>query len=766
MTTSVNQVRLCKELNQNNWITGCEKIQYFLKFPEVMATVFLNETWALIGFDDLPPVYQQWIVLLEKNTVTVNQVDLSCANAEVHQLSFKTEEEEFIAAARWAKNLVEKGINNIGIVHPELAMNRNKVEEVFLAIFHPDQIYCAQKIVSHEFSLSAGTPLGTQWMVKVALNLLSLVKASYRLSDIDFMLRQGYIGSNISHSTENLRVVNLIKQTGCTIWPIQLLLNWLAMHTESQYILAFFQKFKLAKFELNSPINIASFVQFVKKILAIFDFPGERKLSSLEYQTLDCFYRAMESFVQLALISPAKKYHEWVIEFETYLTFIPFQPESGEVPVNITGVLEASGQIFSHLWIMGMNNQNWPASADPNPFIPYFLQREKKMPHASSEREYELSTKITERLKKSAGRVIFSYGQYDQDKAYLPSDCIKSIATIPFGLIEQSRVILENQEYQTELFEDTQAPKVQPAEKISGGSSILKAQAACPFKAFAEVRLNLKKIDLLEPVLGISAMERGIIVHDILDKLWAELNSHQRLCDYVEQDLELLIEAKINNSIDLFRKKDPSRLGDVFWKNEKINLHQVLLNWLKLEKKREPFEVVLRESWQKIQLEGLTLNLRIDRMDLTLSKEAILIDYKTGEMSFSTCFGERLSEPQLPIYCLLAQETKPLGVAFGVVKPTGECDFIGITYSEGVLPSVKALEDQKNYLAKLGVDCKNKLASDEIWQALITYWQVNLGHIAKQFMSGIAAVSPKDHTQTCRYCHLTTLCRIHEKIMT
>jgi ATP-dependent helicase/nuclease subunit B len=750
------------ELKQNQWITGAQRIGYFLSYPEILSSIWANQSWLLIGFDDLPPIYEQFMAQKER-------VDLALSDARASQISFRSVAEEFQVAARWAKALVQKGEKNIGIVHPELAMHRHKIEEIFIEVFHPEHIYCAQKIVSPEFTLSAGTPLGSQILVKAALKLLALVQTKFSISEIEFILRHGYIGKNISQLSENLRVIRLLKTTECSMWPVEKLLVWLKANTESEYILDLFLVLNNTASQtknLSSPISVLYFIESIRKILSLFDFPGERLLSSLEYQTTQRLYQAIENYSDLAMIIPEKKYLDHLIDFETYLNFIPFQAESGEVPVNIMGVLEASGQLFSHLWVMGMNNHNWPASPEPNPFLPYDLQREKNMPHASAEREYEISNKISDRLKISASLVYFSYSQYEEDKPRLPSECIQSLEVIDLGMIEQSGFTQDNQALTIEQIEDNQAPKVDPNEKISGGTSILKAQAACPFKGFSEVRLKLKAENSLEAVLGISAMERGILIHDILDKLWAELKSHQNLLTFTQDELQRLIQEKMKQGIEKFREKDQSRLGDKFWLNEAINLKKVLVNWLNLEKEREPFEVLLRESWQKIHLEGLTLNLRIDRLDLTASQEAILIDYKTGEMSLASCFGDRLNEPQLPIYCLLGGDHAALGVAFGMVKPTGECSFVGITYSEGALPGVKSASYQQNYLAKLGVDCKNKLENSEVWTALCTYWQKKIGQLAREFIQGAADVSPKNQSQTCRYCHLMGLCRINEKIMT
>ncbi len=752
-----------KQLNHQQWITASERASYFVSHPEILIKLTQKQSWILLGFDDLPPIYNQVLSLL-----TFSQVNLRLSSAVSQQLSFRTATEECDTIAKWAKALVDRGEKNIGVVHPELAMHRQKIEEAFVKVFHPEQKYCAQKIITNRFSLSAGTPLGSQTLVKVVLKILNIVQQKYaRLADIDFMLRHVYLSKNSQEQSENLRVMGLLKQNGRTIWSFDKLHHWLSQHTESSMILTLIHNLKQKMHSENpeqTAIHLSGFIQKVKSYLEIFDFPGARILSSLEYQIVHHFYQALEVFSRLSLVVSHKKYEEHLNDFESYLTFIPFQAETGDVPVNIMGVLEGTGQLFSHLWVMGMNNHNWPASPDPNPFLPYQLQRQKAMPHASAEREYDLASKMTERLKFSAPDVIFSYSQYDEDKLCLPSECIRSMSILEVEKLKQSQAVQIVEEFRIEKVEDNHAPKVDKNEKISGGTRILKCQAICPFKGFSEARLKLK-LPLQESILGLSVMERGTLLHDILDKIWSTLKDHQTLLNYSVQELESLIQDKIKKSIILFQEKEPNRLGEVFWQNETANLTKVLMNWLNLEKKREPFSVLLRESWQTMQIEGLALNLRIDRVDLTTSGEAILIDYKTGQASFADCFGERLNEPQLPIYCLIETDYVPLGVAFGVVKPTGECDFVGITYSENVLPDVKSIEHQKSLLNKYGISCQETLNNNSLWQALLSYWRHHLAGLTTAFMSGEAQVAPKSGMQSCRTCHLSSFCRIKEKML-
>ena len=71
--------------------------------------------------------------------------------------------------------------------------------------------------------------------------------------------------------------------------------------------------------------------------------------------------------------------------------------------------------------------------------------------------------------------------------------------------------------------EDHQAPAVEEGGHVSGGTGLLKAQAVCPAWAFYQYRLHAKA--LKEPVDGLDAMDRGNLVHQVLEGFWAGRDS-------------------------------------------------------------------------------------------------------------------------------------------------------------------------------------------------------------------------------------------------
>ena len=179
---------------------------------------------------------------------------------------------------------------------------------------------------------------------------------------------------------------------------------------------------------------------------------------------------------------------------------------------------EVNGLRFDHLWVVGLHNDNWPASAKPNPFIPGSLQRAAHLPNSSPQRELEVAQTITRRLLETAPDCVFSYpGQIDGEDV-LPSPCLLSTLLTCRANRQAGRVKTGAASLPT-LKNHRSSPLVTPGELIHGtargGSSILKNQALCPFRAFASNRLGADGLET--PADGISPMLHGSLVHRVLE---------------------------------------------------------------------------------------------------------------------------------------------------------------------------------------------------------------------------------------------------------
>jgi RecB family exonuclease len=174
---------------------------------------------------------------------------------------------------------------------------------------------------------------------------------------------------------------------------------------------------------------------------------------------------------------------------------------------------------------------------------------------------------------------------------------------------------------------------------------------------------------------------------------------------------------------------------------EEERMRQVLRAWVELEKSRPDFVVAEREAVRQLVVGGLTMNVRVDRLDRLPDGGALLIDYKSGrslDTGLSRLYEERLMQPQLPLYALACPEAR--GVCYAELD-RGKCRMQGVAAEEGAAPGVKQVRED---------------VGD--WESLRALWRKRLGALAEEFTAGRADADPKAKSG-CGYCEQASLCR-------
>lgn len=282
-----------------------------------------------------------------------------------------------------------------------------------------------------------------------------------------------------------------------------------------------------------------------------------------------------------------------------------------------------------------------------------------------------------------------------------------------------------------------------------GGTWILKDQALCPFRAFAHYRLRGQELDRAQP--GIDAMTRGNLLHRVMETFWAEVGSQHELLKLEGEALEACISRHVVQAIDdhfpgQFRPQQA--LLDL----EQARLCGLVREWLvAVELDRDSFSVEELEQEHFEQIGPLKIRTVIDRIDRLEGGQRAILDYKTGQSHLDGLLGERLLEPQLPIYAIADSDRPAEAVAFARVQ-RGACKLIGIASGTGMLPGVAGVAGCKP-LRERGL---------EAWGQLLESWRRQLEQLATDFVDGVARVDPVSYDQACQFCDLAGLCRIAE----
>ena len=745
---------LDERLGENNWLEEAGQPEYVADLLE-KEIISCPDLFILAGFAQLSPVQEHILDVLSRHGCPVYALKLKEKKGFAKTVSMPDRNREIKSAALWIrKHLTNRTAESIGIVVPDLSMIRGEIEHNFDAVLHPDKMTSPLPVQNRIFDLTLGKPLDSYPLIAAAMNILELADDPVDTRTLSAVLNSPFVPGAEFEAGARGRLDAVLREgrEHAAAWNRVLYFAGKNNSDSSEpcpFLLTCMQRFKDKLSGLPSFQSPSAWSRTFDHLLDVFGWPGERSLQSHEYQTLkawhECLRRlgTLDGFKKVFSIDQARSRLKYILQGTV------FQPESPEVQVRIMGMLEAEGETFDRLWIMGLTDQIWPPHADPSPFLPASLQRRLNMPRSGPEQELAHARKILGRLLQSAEEVILSHPQREEDRELQPSPLILDIPVISEDDLDLppspdpwlNRPLHEN----LTSFHDDQGPVLSDAVRASGGSGVLKSQALCPFQAFARHRLGARNLE--EPAIGLGTLERGTIIHSALEHFWRNCPDQAFLLALSPGELTCRVHDAAAQAVKNMQIRKGSSMTPEFIALELERVQNLLHEWLELETGRAPFQVYALEKPIKAEINGLRLNVIADRMDRLENGEMVIIDYKTGQPSVSEWFKDRPGEPQLPIYSLFCPEPVA-GVYFGLVRK-GKCCFAGIGRHSDVIPGVMGFDE-------------NRLARDyDSWEDLLDVWNRTLENLAGEYMQGFAGVDPVS-PQVCRLCDLGPLCRWFE----
>lgn len=743
----------------------------------------------LLGFDEFNPQQVDLLAAMQAQGLQLCQLTICARQSKAYLWKSSDGKTELQKMARWARyQLAQNPADSIAVVVPDLQSRRREVERHLQEILAPGE-EGSESI--RPWNISMGTPLARVPMIQAAFDLLKLLDDSFDITDVSRILSSPWLRG--AKQERNHRA--LLEKRLRDKHPRQLKLSDIRYRCSeikdtnrygkplpepqhapqswnSPQLLSIVQQLQTYANNHQSSMSASSWAEsFDRLLLAVgwsfasdpletSDHAGasgnehnsERR--SHDWQVLQAWRDALGELASLDATGVLLSRANAIGQIKQICRETIFQPQSPAASIQVLGMYEVNGLRFDHLWVVGLYNDSWPTSARPNPFIPGKLQLDAGMPGSSPQRELEVARVITRRLLRTADNIIFSYpGKIDGEEVSA-SPLLKSTTAV-----SDAELLVWEGDSWLDAVAAAAAPALEPMlmpgpmvhGTARGGSSILRNQALCPFRAFASNRLGAEGLET--PVDGISPSLHGSLLHKVLELFWTETVSQAALLALSEDQLcgrvRTHVDAVVADEYGL--KQRPA-----FRQVEADRIYRLVLEYLKLEVERDPFEVTGFEQEVLPVIEGQTIRLIIDRIDEVAAGAKIIIDYKTGKVDPKKWFSERPEDPQMPLYAISVAAT-PAALAFAVIRDE-KCEFKGIASETGLLPDLPPRDIKANrYLVEAGNDM----------QLTLNNWRSIVHRLMSEFLAGDARVDPKSGLKTCEqtYCQLQSLCRVGELVM-
>ncbi len=606
------------------------------RLPDVVRALIVAGSVAspaevvLAGFDEPTPQQAAFFEALAARGTRIVRLADERDPGDCRRQAATDAHDELERMADWVANrLAADSEARIGIVVPDLAARRRAIARALDAALMPDALLAPDR--ARPYTVSLGGSLADTPLVATALRGLRLA-----IEDLDFSEASALLCSpHVQFGPAPARAVFDVewrRRAGPMVSLAHLVSaargarngEPVAPRAGLEALLAWRQGIRSGRRRLSEWAAL-----FIEGLRAI-GFPGRRAPDSAEYQTLVRWQELLAEFVSLERVQGPLDLGGAFRRLARLAASTVFQPEGGDPPVQVMGLLEANGLEFDHLWIAGLTSEGWPLAARPHPMLPLELQRARRMPGALAEIELQRARATLVRLARSAGEVIASHATRDGDRTLAPASMIAdwSIAS-PMARARRALDVIAPE--RLEMLIDAVAPPLPATRIVGGGVATLTDQSACPFRAFAKHRLAAGEPE--QPHDGLAASERGDLVHRVLAGFWRSMPDRTRsfIAGMTSDARSAALELAADKAIARIRERRLDGFGARLLGLEKRRLVSLAAQWLQFEiDGRDEFEVKWTEERRTLAIGQLSLTGQLDRVDSLPHGRTIIIDYKTG----------------------------------------------------------------------------------------------------------------------------------------
>lgn len=722
-----------------------------------------------VSYDLITDAQQRHIASAQDRGVEVlfKRPQQVCQNQKFQQ--FTDPREEIKAALETARKRLEADPKTqISIVVPDLEHRQASIEELARAVFYPNLSPLQIQQNSNVYRFSLGQYLHEWPAIETALGLLALLKNRVSIGDLSYLLRNQFIDVSVAHRDECRiferwlkhqrfhqvlfdQLPDLYAECKAALSPKSLpasdsLETRLRELSEHRLRIQSMLK-ERAEESAYAALGFSAWATVFTDWLGAWGWHTntvDQAMNSVQYQLHKRWVALLEEFSGLSTVQHRAGLARVLELVQQMARNTVFLPKSAASPIVISGVLEAVGREVDLCILTGMH-QDYPPAPKADAFIPSRLLAESGHPAGGTRNGSQHAFKVIDHLLECASQQIVSYarrGEQDSDIELTAATLFRDAEFVPHH--KQVNTLAADEMITLETYCDTQGLPWSANTAPKGGSRIFENQSQCAFKAYATHQLACAAQDDAE--FGLDNLDRGNVVHHLLDKLWGRLQTQAALRQQSEPQRVELIETLITQTLE----DNPLQLSHEkrhLLRLEAPRLQRLLGDWLALEEQRpEAFTVIERERQGRGSIGGIAFDFIVDRVDLTNDGRSVIIDYKTGAVNRNGWTGERLRSPQMPLYALALDaenESPASGIAFASVRQ-GDHKFVELSEA-GIFR--KAQKRQQ--------DCELE------WQENRAAWPTLLAQLAGEFLDGRADVDPIDD-DICKFCDLGAMCRVSQ----
>lgn len=722
----------------------------------------LPEQIVLAGFTEISPRMRTLLeALLARGVVVSTLLEDVPQESVVTRVQAASTQAEWLAAAHWARaQLDARPDGRFAIVAVSL-----DAQAAFARRVLETSLSDVNGASAHAFNVAVARPLSDWAACRAALAWLRtfvLMKEQFGAAPVDLgaALLSGYC---IGHSAE--QGARAMIDAGWRQWQVNRvsLAAWTQAIEPLHQLSPAWQRAWQDWQALPRTMALHRWSVVFRASLATLGFPGRGTQSSAMYQVLEAIDGLLERFESLSPLFSSMPSSEALSILSRLSRTTMFQPQRDpSARLDVLGLLEAEGGQWDGVWMLGLTDEVLPAATKPNPLIPMAALRRAQAPRATPEREIQWAHQIFANLCKVASIVTVSAPRLDGERALRPSPLIQHL--IPTEMLDDPMIepFVGGRISGLEVWQDDKGPPLEAGEKVTGGVSVLETQSINPLWAFFRYRLGLRGLPAYGELPQMAL--RGKFLHRVMERVWETLRDQDSLKLAIAQGT---LSLQLEQIVEVVAATELSPYETTLRELETKRAIRLVTEWLVLEANRAPFVVQEIEQKRQLNIKGLVLDVRLDRLDHLVSTDScdrvtrlLVIDYKTGQSLSGVLKDWESIRPvnlQVPVYAAILDAQTASGdearnhiSALMLVRLHAKgCAAVGLAEQDDLgLNGLKTLAEAKY--------------QDADWPLLLSRLRAVIEMLAYEFVQG-EALNQTWKTANLEYCDLLPLLRYYDQ---